>query len=341
MSNPQGFMLALCAALAACAPSTAPAPARPAGAAACPVPGTPGGPPFETPQSALAAAFHCYDPVTPSGKPAVLLVHGTSLDAQSNFSWNYVPALTALGWPVCTVDLPDFGQDDIQIAAEPVVWAIRATAARSNGRIKVLGYSQGGMIPRWALRFWPDTRDLVEEVVSISGSNHGTYVADGACAAGCPASNWQQAYDAHFIAALNRDWETLPGIDYTDVYSWNDEIVQPNVPGDSSTSLAGGSNVTNVAVQEVCPGHVADHLAMGSYDPVAWAIALDALDNPGPADPSRLDPVATCAAAFMPGVDPATFATDYGGMLMVIGGANANSARPTQEPPLKCYVAGR
>ena len=30
------------------------------------------------------------------------------------------------------------------------------------------------MIPRWALRFWPDTRVMVDHVVGLSPSNHGT-----------------------------------------------------------------------------------------------------------------------------------------------------------------------
>ena len=304
---------------------------------ACPVPGVDGAP-FEAPLSALQASFRCFPATGASGKPTVLLVHGTSLDSENNFSWNYIPALTDLGYPVCTVDLPNFGQDDIQASAEFVVHAIREAARGSAGKLRVVGYSQGGMIPRWALRFWPDTRELVEEVVAIAGSNHGTLVANAACAESCPASNWQQAFESNFILALNKDFETLPGIDYTNIYTHMDEIVQPNLDDSGSTSLAGGANVTNVAVQDVCPGHVADHLALGSYDAVAWALTLDALDNPGPADPARFE-IASCAEPFMPGVNPASFAADYAAMGEVLVNANAGSDRPTEEPPLKCYVS--
>ena len=322
-----------------CGGSAPPAVPGAAAAPACATPGSLGGPPFEADPAALAAAFRCHPPVDGSDKPTILLVHGTSLDAENNFSWNYVPALTARGWPVCTVDLPALGQDDIQPAAEFVVHAIRETARQSNGPIHVLGYSQGGMIPRWALKYWPDTREHVAELIALSGSNHGTVVANGACNSDCPESNWQQSLESNFITALNADFETLPDIDYTNVYSHMDEIVQPNLDDSGSTSLAGGDNVTNVAVQDVCPGHVADHLAMGSYDPVAWALALDALENDGPADPTRID-LNVCAEAFMPGVDQATFAQDYGAMWGVIVDANANSKRVPEEPPLRCYAGG-
>lgn len=314
-------------------------PAMPRGAApeACALDDR-GGPALTASADALARSFRCHPATGAPVRAPLLLVHGTSLDAQANFAWNYLPALTALGWPVCTVDLPAFGQDDIQAAAEHVVHAIRETA-KLGAPIQVLGYSQGGMVPRWALKFWPDTRELVSELVALAGSNHGTAVANAACSSPCPESNWQQSLDSEFMTALNADFETLPAIDYTNVYSHMDEIVQPNLDDSGSTSLAGGANVANVAVQDVCPGHVADHLAMGSYDPVAWALALDALAHEGPADPARLD-IGVCAEAFMPGVSAESFAQDYAGMLQVIAGANAGSKRVAEEPPLRCYAHG-
>ncbi|MDN5932736.1 MAG: hypothetical protein L0I24_17000 [Pseudonocardia sp.] len=47
----------------------------------------------------------------------------------------------------------------------------------------------------------------------------------------------------------------------------------------------------------MCPGHVADHLTVGTFDAVAAAIALDALDADGPADADRIDR-AVCLARF-------------------------------------------
>ena len=44
---------------------------------------------------------------------------------------------------------------------------------------------------------------------------------------------------------------------------------------------------------------------MGSYDPVAYAAAIDAFTHPGPAVPARV-PRSVCATPFQPEVDPLT-----------------------------------
>jgi Putative serine esterase (DUF676) len=56
------------------------------------------------------------------------------------------------------VTLPDNGMDDIQVAGEFVVNAIRTMYTRAGRRISIFGHSQGGMVPRWAFRFWPVPR---------------------------------------------------------------------------------------------------------------------------------------------------------------------------------------
>ena len=35
------------------------------------------------------------------------------------------------------------------------------------------------MVPRWALKYWPDTRSLVDAYMAIDPSNHGTADAYG------------------------------------------------------------------------------------------------------------------------------------------------------------------
>jgi Lipase (class 2) len=231
---------------------------------------------------------------------------------------------------------------DIQVAGEYVVYALREMS-RFEGRdaarkVQVIGFSQGGMVPRWALRFWPDTRKLVDDDVGLDASNHGTLTAEAACLGGCAPAIWQQRTNSAFVAALNSYQETFPGISYTEIYSQNDEIVVPNLNEQGSSSVhTGGGTIANIAVQEICPGHVADHLAMGSYDPVGYALALDAVTHPGPAQAVRIDR-AVCTEAFQPGVNPATFATDFANYATTIATVDATYPHVASEPPLNCYV---
>ena len=133
--------------------------------------------------------------------------------------------------------------------------------------------------------------------------------------------------------------ETFPGISYTNIYTHNDEFVQPNLSSNGTTSLhGGGGRITNVALQDICPLNVSEHIAIGTYDPVAYVIALDALTHPGqPADPARISR-SVCSRLLMPGVDPATFAADLAGVDTTVATQLALYPRVQGEPTLKPYV---
>lgn len=296
------------------------------------------GPALSVPVGKLKAALTCTAGIAGDKRDPILLVPGTDLTPQTNYSWNYERAFAALHWPYCAVSLPYDETGDIQIAGEYIVYALRAMASESRRQVDVLGYSQGGMVPRWALRFWPGTRPLVHDLVAIDPSNHGTLDADATCQSSCLPADWQQASTAHFIQALNSGAETFAGIHYTVIFSRTDEIVVPNVDSSGSSSLhTGRGQIANIAVQQICPNDASDHLAMGSYDPVAYALVVDALTHPGVADPARI-PLSVCAQAFQPGVDPSTFAADYGAYLAQIGKAQSGDPTVSAEPPLACYV---
>jgi triacylglycerol esterase/lipase EstA (alpha/beta hydrolase family) len=301
------------------------------------------GPALQVPSTTLKAALVCTASVRKDPREPILLVPGTTLTPEENFSWNYERALDALALPYCTIELPEHAMADIQVAGEYVVYALRRMSSykghRAARKVQVIGYSQGGMVPRWALRFWPDTRALVDDDVGLDASNHGTIDAEGSCALnGCAPSVWQQRSGSAFIAALNSFQETFPGISYTEIYSWDDEIVVPNTSEQGSSSVhSGGGEIANIAVQEVCPGHVADHLAMGSYDPVGYALALDAVTHAGAAQAARID-LTVCAQALAPGVDPSTFVEDDATYNREIGETFATYPPAPSEPPLKCYV---
>jgi triacylglycerol esterase/lipase EstA (alpha/beta hydrolase family) len=296
------------------------------------------GPALSVPAATLAASLHCNGPLTRRGPAPVLLVPGTTMDPQVGFSWNYERAFDRLGRRWCAVTLPFDATGDIQVAGEYVVHAVRTMSRASGQQVDVLGWSQGGMVPRWALRFWPDTRALVDDVIGLSPSNHGTAVADVACQLSCNPSFWQQRSISAFIAALNSGAETFAGISYTVAYTRLDQVVVPNAgPRPSSGLTTGGGAVATIATQDVCPANTADHFAIGSYDAVGYAIAMDALTHPGPAVPARIAR-SVCLQPFQPGVDPATFATDYAAFVAYAGDSDGNAADVPAEPPLKPYV---
>jgi hypothetical protein len=310
----------------------------PAAASAAYAPPNRPGPPLSVPAATLAAALSCTGRLAGTTHEPVLLVPGTSLNPATDYGYGWEPALAKLGWPYCTITLPGNAMGDIQVAGEYVVYAIRAMHAESGGRIDIVGHSQGGMVPRWALRFWPDTRAMVDDLVGLSPSNHGTLDAIPACAQSCAPAFWQQRSDAAFIAALNSAQETFPGISYTNVYTDTDEVVVPNFGPAASSSLSGGGGaVTNVAIQSVCPNDITEHLGIGIYDNTAYALALDALNHPGPADPARVAPTA-CLDPLMPGIDPGTFAANYANTLASVAATVASAPRTTSEPSLACYV---
>lgn len=289
------------------------------------------GPPLSVPQSTLAGALRCPSAFTHPGHEAVLLVHGTAVTAEEHWGWNYAGVLPEQGFDVCTVALPDRALGDIQVAAEYVVYAVRAVAEASGGPIDVVGHSQGGLEPRWALRWWPDIPTLVDDFVGLSAPNHGTVVADAGCIFACAPAVWQMRQGSVFLTALNAPDETPGAVSYTSIWSQTDELVQPG----SSSALDGA---VNVAVQDICPGRPVHHVGV-VHDPVVYALVVDALTSPGPADPSSVDPM-LCLEATMPGVSVWDAA---GGNLHVYGnGFEAFASHPTTpaEPPLAPYASG-
>jgi triacylglycerol esterase/lipase EstA (alpha/beta hydrolase family) len=296
------------------------------------------GPPLSVPTGKLRSALTCTAGIRHDNRNPILLVPGTDLTPKTNYSWNYERAFRARHWGYCAVTLPQSATGDIQIAGEYVVYAIRQMAKESRRKVDILGYSQGGMVPRWALRFWPDTRRMVKAFVALDPSNHGTVDANALCRAECSAADWQQAKGSDFMNALNSYAETFAGIDYTVVYSRTDEVVVPNLSSKGSSSLhTGRGRIVNIAVQQICPADVSDHLAMGSYDPVGYALALDAFRREGLARPADVA-TSVCSQPFQPGVNPAAFPSDYASYLEQIGRAQMNAKEMSAEPALKCYV---
>jgi triacylglycerol lipase len=257
----------------------------------------------------------------------VLLVHGTGATGPLNWGWNYAKVLPTLGYDVCMVNLPDRALDDIQVASEYVVYAVRNIAQRSGHKVDVMGHSQGGLEPRWALKWWPDTQQLVDDWVMLASPNHGTVVADYPPSGLCTEACYQMSTHSKFIAALNAGDETPGDVSYTSLYSQTDELVQPV----TTAPLDGASNVM---IQDLCPGRPLEHAAMAA-DAVTYALVIDAFTHLGPADPARINRN-VCSQGTFPGVD---VLSGFGIFLNEVLSARSNPYHPVAgEPPLKPYV---
>jgi triacylglycerol lipase len=87
------------------------------------------------------------------------------------------------------------------------------------------------------------------------------------------------------LAELNSgSGPAVDDVTYTMIMTRNDELVQPYTSG-----RLHGDHVTNIVLQDRCPGDLSEHVAV-AFDPVTARHVLNALD-PDHASPVRCDPV--------------------------------------------------
>jgi hypothetical protein len=318
-------------------------------------------PALTVPDATMAKALTCTPDVAGARRTPVLLVPATGVTPEQNYDWNWKPALAKQGIPTCTIELPDHSLGDLQTAGEYVVFAIRRMHRLAGRRISIVGHSQGGMIFRWAFRFWKDTRPMVDDAIGLAASNHGTDVLSlvpTCITTGCPVASHQQRAGSRFLDALNSRQETFEGISYTNIATRNDEVVArvtngatgPTSPYLASLPVPGfggpGGRVTNVAVQDICPADQSEHLTVGTTSNTAYALAMDALTHDGPAEPNRAR-AAACSSVLMPGVDPTTLQANLEllsalpGLTSVVGVNLLGVPLVTKEAPLKAYVGSQ
>ncbi len=231
------------------------------------------------------------------------------------------------------MDLPERALGDIQISSEYVVYAVKRLAAETGLKVSVVGHSEGGLEPRWAIKWWPEVRAAVEDLVTLATPHHGTAVTSAYCASGaCTPAAWQMRPGSRFLEALNGGDETPGEISYTSVYTLTDELVQPQVP-ESTSRLEGAANL---AVQDLCPGRPVDHIGM-VWDGVVFEAVKDALTHPGPANPGRLPPD-LCTRTLMPGVEPTEDAATYLKAASNLILAYATGRTVPEEPALAGYA---
>jgi len=227
----------------------------------------------------------------------VVLVHGTFADMSN--SWQALsPLLHNRGYCVFALNygahngsgaVGVYGIGDIRAsAAQLSTFVDQVLATTGAAEVDLVGHSQGGMMPRYYLKFLGGAAK-VHTLVGLSPSNHGTTV-NGLLTLGsyfpgansffgaCPACEQQEGGSA-FLAELNAGGDTVAGVDYTVIQTRYDEVVTPY-----SSAFLSGPGVTNVLLQNQCLLDLGEHLSM-PYDHIADADVLTALDPAHPEHP--------------------------------------------------------
>jgi triacylglycerol esterase/lipase EstA (alpha/beta hydrolase family) len=212
----------------------------------------------------------------------VVLVHGTFEGATDNWS-TVSPQIEAAGYCVFALEYGKRGTGDIPTSADQLARFVDAVRAATRAKkVSLVGHSQGGMMPRWYIKFLGGAAK-VDDLVGLAPSNHGT-TNPGAFVAGatfCPACDQQRAGSA-FLQKLNAGDETPGNVSYTVVETRYDEVVTPF----TSAFLALGPDTANILLQDACPNEVIDHhLIPHSALAIRWT--LQALGRRGPAEPAH------------------------------------------------------
>ncbi|MGW5634597.1 esterase/lipase family protein [Streptomyces sp. NPDC003832] len=233
----------------------------------------------------------------------VVLVHGTFGNSVDNWL-GLAPYLTKRGYCVFSLDygqlpgVPFFhGLGRIDKSAEQLdAFVDKVLAATGAAEADLVGHSQGGMMPRYYLKFLGGAAE-VNALVGIAPDNHGTNLsgltnllpffpgAEDLLSAATPGLA-DQIVGSAFLTKLNAGGDTVPGVKYTVIATRYDQVVTPY-----RSQFLDGPGVRNVLLQDLCPVDLSEHLAIGLFDRIAFHEVANALD------PARAKPT-TCASVF-------------------------------------------
>jgi triacylglycerol lipase len=217
----------------------------------------------------------------------VVLVHGTFETMEQN--WAVLsPRLKEKGYCVFALNYGNRGLGRIgESARELDVFVDHVLAYTGAGKVSLVGHSQGGMMPRYWIKYLGG-KSKVDDLVGLAPSNYGTELGsdDMRVALGapnpCPACDQQQA-GSRFIRRLNEGDDTPGPGSFTVIATDDDEIIIPY----TRCFLKGEERTENITLQDYNGGLVVTHQNIYN-DPVAQRFTFDALANPGPANPERV-----------------------------------------------------
>ncbi|WP_328882632.1 esterase/lipase family protein [Streptomyces sp. NBC_00299] len=231
----------------------------------------------------------------------VVLVHGTFGNSVDNWL-GLAPYLKNRGYCVFSLDygqlpgVPFFhALGPIDKSAEQLSAHVdKVLAATGAAEADLVGHSQGGMMPRYYVKFLGGAAK-VNALVGIAPNNHGTTLgglanllpyfpgAEDLLSTATPALA-QQMTGSAFMTKLNEGGDTVPGVRYTVIATKYDEVVTPY-----RTQFLNGPDVKNVLIQDRCAVDLSEHALLGLTDRIAFHEVVNALD------PARATPT-TCAS---------------------------------------------
>lgn len=248
------------------------------------------------------------------GRLPVILVHGTWEAQGTNWAAG-APLLRNAGFCVYTFD---YGgrPNDVFNGTGPIatsagqlgVFIDAVRAATGSTQVDLVGHSQGGMMPRYYIKFgssWTGGAfgaglSKVRKLIALSPSNHGTTL-NGIASLGealgvnpYVAEVQPAAIDQTIGSAFNKKLDSCPGgrpaadicagdtVQYTVIQTKGDQVVTPYRNAFLKQNPASSSTVTNILLQDSCPLDWVEHMAI-IYDSYAYGFVLKALGIAKPA----------------------------------------------------------
>jgi triacylglycerol esterase/lipase EstA (alpha/beta hydrolase family) len=220
----------------------------------------------------------------------VVLVHGTLGNSVDNWL-GLAPYLENRGYCVFSLDYGQLSGVPVFYGLGPIdksagqlsAYVDKVLTATGTNKADIVGHSQGGMMPRYYLKFLGGAAK-VNALVGIAPDNHGTDL-DGLTnllpyfpgAADLLSKNTpglaDQIVGSDFLAKLNAGGDTVPGVHYTVIATKYDEVATPY-----SSQFLSGSDVHNVLIQNLCSLDLSEHVLMGLADRLAFHEVANALD---------------------------------------------------------------
>lgn len=161
-------------------------------------------------------------------------------------------------------------------------------AQTGAAKVDLVGFSQGAAVTRHYVNILGGAEHVDQWVGMASPTYGGTFYGVGALLSAIPGGNGsvgallgpalpELIVGSPFLAELNADGDTRPGVRYTTIITRYDEMIQPY-----TNEFLTGPGATNVVIQDLCPENKIGHMNL-PYDRFAQDLVIQALDPSAPA----------------------------------------------------------